>query len=411
MQTTTWLRRASGLAVLVMSTLAADVLLADAAAPAESDDDVTLFVSVQDAPAAKEPAAPAEPATPAAPVAPQRPKSIARIAFAAGGYRLGLRLSQVPRPLNEQLDLKGEGMVVARVEPDSPAAKAGIKENDVLLSAGEKSIKSPSDLIEAVAKSDGKELSLKLVRGGKPLIIAATPEKTAEDVVKRHIEWREPRGDHRLDINVEELEEKIREKLRDSGVDMRLQLMQPGKFLVEGEKFMFGARPEFPDDLSVTIRKQGKNPAEVEVKKGDKNWTVKEDKLVDLPPEVRGPVESLLGRGPMQFRVVGRDGPLPPPRHDGPGAGHPGPGDDGVGPPTPSRPDGPVEPPRRAPRARRPGAPDERREPGERPEGRGPRGRDGLDQRLDELSRDLHRMREQLDSLRHGLRDEQRDDE
>jgi membrane-associated protease RseP (regulator of RpoE activity) len=392
MQTTTWLRRASGLAVLAVSTLGADVLRADDAAPDQPADDVTLVGSAQDAPAAKVPAAakdaaaPAEPATPAAPVAPQRPKSIARIAFAAGGYRLGLRLSQVPRPLNEQLDLKGEGMVVARVEPDSPAAKAGIKENDVLLSAGEKSIKSPSDLIEAVAKSDGKELSLKLVRGGKPLTIAATPEKTAEDVVKRHIEWREPRGDHRLDINVEELEEKIREKLRDSGVDMRLQLMQPGKFLVEGEKFMFGARPEFPDDLSVTIRKQGKNPAGLEVKKGDKNWTVKEDELAQLPPEVRGPIESLLGRGPMQFRVV---------RPEGPPAG--------IGPPPPGHPDGPAPPPRRAPRARRPGESDG---PGQAQDDHGPRGRVGLDGRLDELSRDLNRMREQLDGLRHGLRED-----
>lgn len=57
MQTATWLRRASGLAALVLSTLAAGSLRADDAAPDESVDDVTLVVSVQDAPAAKEPAA------------------------------------------------------------------------------------------------------------------------------------------------------------------------------------------------------------------------------------------------------------------------------------------------------------------------------------------------------------------
>lgn len=406
MQTATWLRRASGLAVLALSTLAAGALRADDAALAESDEDVTLVVSVQDAPAAEEPAAAKEPAavaTPATPVAPQRPRAITRIAVAgAGGYRLGLRLAPVPRPLNEQLDLKGEGMVIVRVEPDSPAAKAGFKENDVLLSAGEKSIKSPGDLSEAVAKSEGKELSLKLVRGGKPQTISATPEKAKEDVERLGIQLR---GEHEIDVAG--IEEKIREKLRDAGVDMRLQLMQPGKFLVEGQKFMFGGRAEFPDDLSVTIRKQGKNPAEVEVKKGDKNWTVKDNELAQLPSEVRGPVESLLGRGPMQFRVVG-DGPQPPhaPRHDG------------VGPPPPGPPEGPGAPPRRAPRVRRtdgPGAPGEPREPGERPEvrrpdDRGPRGRDGLDRRLDELSRDLHRMREQLDGLRHGFREEEDDE-
>ncbi len=408
MQTATWLRRASGLAVLTMSTLAAGARRADDDAPVQSEDDVTLVVSVQDAPAAKEPAAakdaaapaePATPATPTAPVAPERPRAVKRIAIAAAsGYRLGLRLSPVPRPLNEQLDLKGEGMVIVRVETGSPAAKAGIKENDVLLSAGEKSIKSPNDLIEAVAKSEGKELSLKLVRGGKPLVISATPEKATEDVVRRHIELR---GDHGIDV--EEIEETIRDKLRDAGVDMRLQLLPPGKFLSKYDAFSFNTHSEFPDDLSVTIRKQGKNPAEVEVKKGDKNWTVKENELTQLPADVRGPVESLLGRGPMQFRVV-RDGPHPPP-HAAPG--HPGPGDDGVGPPPPGHPEVPGAPPRRAPRARRPGGPDEPREPGG-PEVRGPedRGRDGLERRLDELSRELHRMREHLDGLRHGMRDD-----
>ncbi len=354
-----------------------------------------MVVAAQDAPAAKEPAAPVEPATPA------RPRPTAYIAVGARGYRLGLRLSPVPRPLNEQLDLKGEGMVVSRVESDSSASKAGIKENDVLLAAGEKPIKSPSDLIEAVAKSDGKELTLKLIRGGKPLTISATPEKTTEDVVRRHIELR---GDHGVDV--QEIEEKIREKMRDAGVDLRMQLMQPGKFLPEGAAFHFNSRREFPDDLSVTIRKQGKNPAEVEVKKGDRSWTVKDNELAQLPDDVRGHVESLLGRGPMQFRIVGDRGQLgPPPGVPAPFAIAP-----------PGHRDGPGGPPHRAQRARRPSEPDAPREPGDRldgpgPDERGPRGRDRLERRLDELSRDLHRMQERLEGLRHNLREDDEDDE
>ena len=45
------------------------------------------------------------------------------------------------------------------------------------------------------------------------------------------------------------------------------------------------------------------------------------------------------------------------------------------------------------------------------PAERGPRGRGGLDSRLDQLSRDLNRMREQLDGLREGLRGDTEDDE
>ena len=119
--------------------------------------------------------------------------------------------------------------------------------------------------------------------------------------------------------------------------------MQPGKFLVEGEKFMFGVRPEFPDDLSVTIRKQGKNPAEVEVKKGDKNWTVKENELTQLPADVRRPSRIAPGPRPVQFRVVGRDGPQPPPPHGVPGRGPHGPGDEAIGPPHPGHPEVPAD--------------------------------------------------------------------
>ena len=92
-------------------------------------------------------------------------------------YRLEVHVTPVPPPLNDQLDLKGEGAVVEHVSPDGPAGKAGIQRHDILLSVGDKPIKGPRDLSEAVNASEGKELTIKLLRGGKPQTVTVTPAK------------------------------------------------------------------------------------------------------------------------------------------------------------------------------------------------------------------------------------------
>jgi hypothetical protein len=135
--------------------------------------------------------------------------------------------------------------------------------------------------------------------------------------------------------------------------------------------------------LTVKITKQGKNPAEIEVKKGDKSWTVKEDKLSELSDDVRRHVEGLLGRGPFRFKVVGPDFNVALPPLGRPHEGPRGPGDDGAGPP----------PRRRGDRDAFDGPQDR-----ERISGR-------LEQRLEEMARRMEQMHEQLESLRRHLRE------
>jgi hypothetical protein len=57
--------------------------------------------------------------------------------------RLGVRVKEPSATLVDQLDLpKGQGVVVEDVTPDSPAAKAGLKANDILLEVGGKPVAS-----------------------------------------------------------------------------------------------------------------------------------------------------------------------------------------------------------------------------------------------------------------------------
>jgi len=403
------------------------------------------LVCADDEPRPAEPAAPAEPARPAAPGEPARPARPPRPPRLSGNityskYVLHMHLAPVPEALDEQLSLNGEGVLVGDVGPDGPAAKAGIKPNDIVLSVGDASIKGPPDLMKVVDGSDGKELTLKLMRGGKPLTVTVTPQK------------REDQGGSgfRVDVpreladlpELRELENKIREKLKAAGVDMRMQFIRPGSFLPEGTDILWERRIEFPEDLSVDVKKHGKEPAQIEVKRGDKTWSVKENELAELPDDVRVHVEGLLGRGPMRLKFMGHPVPPPPGHRGGPG-GPDGPAPDEFGPPPggPGGPDGPG-PDRPGPRARRPGGPrpggpDEFEGPdgpppggpGERgPRGRrpprpdgpdgppgpggphGPEGRASIEHRLEALNRELDRVREHIHSLREHLRDEDDDE-
>ena len=59
------------------------------------------------------------------------------------------------------------------------------------------------------------------------------------------------------------------------------------------------AHAPLPDNLSITIRKQGKEPAKIDVKRDDQTWSVDENGLDTLPPEVAVHVERMLGSVPF----------------------------------------------------------------------------------------------------------------
>jgi hypothetical protein len=84
---------------------------------------------------------------------------------------LGVYIRPMPHALAVQLSAlmpSGEGILVDQVEPNSPAAKAGIQPNDILLSFNEQKLYSPAQLTRLVASSNaGTRVKLQVVRKGK----------------------------------------------------------------------------------------------------------------------------------------------------------------------------------------------------------------------------------------------------
>jgi vacuolar-type H+-ATPase subunit H len=191
-------------------------------------------------------------------------------------YRIGVSCVEISDELRGELKLGEEqGVIVMDVVPDSPAAKANLKKNDILLAADDDELATPRDLEKAVRKVKGKELKLKIIRAGERKEITVKPEKRAG-----------------TDAG----------SLGFSGEHFRMHVFRTGHVLPPQIAIRLKRR-DLPDDMTVTISKHGKEPAKVTVTQGDKSWEVTEDKLDELPEEIRPHVEPMLGRFAM---------PLPP---------------------------------------------------------------------------------------------------
>ncbi len=195
-------------------------------------------------------------------------------------YWIGLICDPLDAPLRAQLKLKDQGLWVREVVPDAVAAKAGIKVHDILLAVGDRGLANVRSLVDAVEKSEGKEITLHLLRDGEKQSLKVTPAKREKA----------PRTD--------ELPGDVRRwfELHRAGPDgWRAEMLRPG---VLGLRM---GQHKLPKDMTVTIIKEGESPAKIIVKQGDKNWEVTEEKLKDLPEEVRKHVSPMLRPGAGTF--------------------------------------------------------------------------------------------------------------
>jgi serine protease Do len=82
---------------------------------------------------------------------------------------LGVETSEVPNVVSEQLGLsKGFGLVVDYVVPDSPAATAGVQQNDIIKMLNDQIVTEPEQLAKLIRSySEGTNVTLTLLRKGK----------------------------------------------------------------------------------------------------------------------------------------------------------------------------------------------------------------------------------------------------
>jgi hypothetical protein len=93
---------------------------------------------------------------------------------------LGVSADEVSEALDAQLGLDpGEGLLVSYVAPESPAGKAGLHKNDVLLQFGDQLLVHPQQLRKLVRmRKVGEKVDLTIFRGGKKQSLSVTLAKT-----------------------------------------------------------------------------------------------------------------------------------------------------------------------------------------------------------------------------------------
>jgi hypothetical protein len=89
---------------------------------------------------------------------------------------LGATLQPVGPVLREQLRIPaGRGVLVVSLRADSASARAGLKQNDILLSLADKPLATPEDLTKQLKSVGETPVPLKLLRAGKTITIEVRP--------------------------------------------------------------------------------------------------------------------------------------------------------------------------------------------------------------------------------------------
>ncbi len=94
-------------------------------------------------------------------------------------YWIGVTLGELDDTLRTHLRLEDNtGVVLTDVIGDSPAARAGLKKDDILLSIDGTPLKAPEEMVKLVqAAKDEKTIKLQLRRAGDPIDVSVRPEK------------------------------------------------------------------------------------------------------------------------------------------------------------------------------------------------------------------------------------------
>src|ERR1043165_4192718 len=104
------------------------------------------------------------------------------------------------KSVRQLLILPAETAIIEKVEPDSPAAKAGLQPNDVIRAFNHTALYNPIALLEYIKKHPDETLTLEVERGGSTLEMSVkpTPLPTAESEGKTKMQ---PRIGIRWDTN------------------------------------------------------------------------------------------------------------------------------------------------------------------------------------------------------------------
>src|SRR4051812_6592225 len=177
-------------------------------------------------------------------------------------YWIGLLGGAIPQDhvLRAQLDLPAnEGLLVASVMPNSPAAKAGLKQYDVLVKANNKQLHEMKDLVELVLSEGAKkgQITLDVLRRGKHETIALKPEERPANMPTPQF-GRDQDEPMSAGPDVDQFMQQFRNR-----IPMQFRNMGPGVIVGGGGAGI----ANMPNGVSISVHKENDKPAHISVKR------------------------------------------------------------------------------------------------------------------------------------------------
>ncbi len=217
-----------------------------------------------------------------------------------GKYWIGVICSRLDDDLLKTHLGVDNGMVITEVVQGSPAQKAGLQKDDILIKVDKQPLTDVKVLVDCTEKAQDNPLMLTLIRKGKRQELKVVPAqrpgkysvsrmkldqetiaewKMLKETLRKHGAIPEPPGD---DVAVPDASS--------------LLLVMPAFVLPDQ---MDG----LPKDLEVTITRKGQEKTKITVKRADKQWDVDAKSLDKLPEDIRPHVEKMLGQAGMNIRL------------------------------------------------------------------------------------------------------------
>ncbi len=207
---------------------------------------------------------------------------------------LGVGLQPLSDDLVEQFKLPSDsGALISEVQPDSPAAKAGVKTGDVVVAVNDKKVENPRELQLSIGSiAPGSKVDLKLLRDGqtrtvavnlaerpsKGLTAAAAPEPT-EDVpdVLDGVEVGDIDADKRKEMNLPESTKGVVITKIDPDSPSATAGLQKGDIVLEINREPVTSAKQAVD-LSEKVKRDKKVLLRVQTARGATRWIVIERK-------------------------------------------------------------------------------------------------------------------------------------
>lgn len=224
-------------------------------------------------------------------------------------YWIGLLGGPIPpnHMLRAQVDLpENEGLLVQTVVPNSPAAKAGLKQFDILMKANGKELHEMQDLVDLVATAGPSkgEIKLDVLRRGKTENLAITPEeRPANAAMPRPNMFGGGFGGNQPFADPNDM----LQQFRNFGPGVIVGGGSNGVSFGNGTGFAFGTgQANLPNGVSVSIQKENDQPAHITVKRGSDTWNIIGDdpeSLKQLPDDLRPFVENMVHNNKMNVQM------------------------------------------------------------------------------------------------------------